>query len=106
MTLLVVAVRMAHLLRALRSRCCAIRQTEALTDPLTGLGNRRRLMHDLDAALKRTAARTLFALFDLDGFKAYNDSFGHPAGDALLRRLGDEPRGRGAAVGLRLPPRR
>ena len=35
-------------------------------------------------------------MFDLDGFKAYNDSFGHPAGDALLVRLG---RNLTAAVG-------
>jgi two-component system cell cycle response regulator len=61
----------------------------AETDPLTGLGNRRALM----AELERTAADAcperplVLALFDLDGFKAYNDAFGHPAGDALLTRL-------------------
>ncbi len=65
---------------------------EALTDPLTGLGNRRRLLLDLDDALLAAAggtSRTL-VLFDLDGFKSYNDAFGHPAGDALLQRLGDK----------------
>ena len=31
----------------------------------------------------------MLALFDLDGFKHYNDSFGHPSGDALLERLGE-----------------
>jgi diguanylate cyclase (GGDEF)-like protein len=55
------------------------------TDVLTGLGNRRRLLRDLDAGL--FAGDTL-TIFDLDGFKVYNDSFGHHAGDVLLGRLG------------------
>jgi diguanylate cyclase (GGDEF)-like protein len=65
-------------------------QIEALTDSLTGLGNRRALMGDLLDALEGRSARLPRALilFDLDGFKHYNDSFGHPAGDALLARLG------------------
>jgi len=65
-------------------------QRDALTDPLTGLGNRRRFMEALqDAMAPRPRGRVgLLVLFDLDGFKAYNDAFGHPAGDALLVRLG------------------
>jgi two-component system cell cycle response regulator len=62
-------------------------RSEALTDALTGLRNRRALMRDLAASLD-TRAPSVLALFDLDGFKAYNDAFGHPAGDALLQRLG------------------
>ena len=58
----------------------------AMTDALTGLPNRRRLMADLETAVDDGQAR--LALFDLDGFKAYNDTFGHLAGDALLTRLG------------------
>jgi two-component system cell cycle response regulator len=64
-------------------------RAEALTDALTGLGNRRKLMRDLEDALHpgyRTPAALV--LFDLNGFKGYNDVFGHPAGDALLARLG------------------
>ena len=51
------------------------------------MANRRRLVADLDDALsdRRSAA---LALFDLDGFKLYNDTYGHPAGDTLLIRLG------------------
>jgi two-component system cell cycle response regulator len=64
------------------------RTHEAETDALTGLHNRRRLMGDLDRALHASPTPTVFALFDLNGFKQYNDVFGHPAGDALLRRLG------------------
>jgi len=65
-------------------------KTEAITDPLTGLANRRKLLFDLERACASLAAGDtwLLALFDLDGFKQYNDSFGHPAGDALLVRLG------------------
>ena len=65
-------------------------RSEAVTDPLTGLANRRKLLLDLDRACTSLAEGRswLLSLFDLDGFKLYNDSFGHPAGDALLVRLG------------------
>jgi diguanylate cyclase (GGDEF)-like protein len=65
-------------------------ETLATTDPLTGLGNRRRLLDDLQRKLQKvTDARPgLLMLLDLNGFKNYNDTFGHPAGDALLVRLG------------------
>jgi diguanylate cyclase (GGDEF)-like protein len=63
---------------------------EARTDPLTGLGNRRLLTADLDSAVRHATDRAPVSLlmFDLDGFKSYNDTFGHPAGDSLLQRLG------------------
>jgi two-component system cell cycle response regulator len=63
---------------------------EANTDELTGLGNRRQLANDLESELHQVSAQRplLLALFDLNGFKSYNDTFGHPAGDALLARLG------------------
>jgi diguanylate cyclase (GGDEF)-like protein len=62
---------------------------EARTDPLTGLPNRRALIADLTAALAWENQRpAILILFDLDGFKQYNDAFGHPAGDLLLQRLG------------------
>jgi two-component system cell cycle response regulator len=65
-------------------------ETLATTDALTGLGNRRRLLDDLQRQLQTVpAARPgLLMLLDLNGFKNYNDTFGHPAGDALLVRLG------------------
>ena len=63
---------------------------DALTDALTGLGNRRKLVDDLARELPLAGpAQPLGVLIcDLDGFKLYNDAFGHPAGDALLARLG------------------
>ena len=61
----------------------------SMTDALTGIPNRRQLKADLDHGLKQAspAKPLLLLLFDLNGFKAYNDTFGHPAGDALLIRL-------------------
>jgi diguanylate cyclase (GGDEF)-like protein len=61
----------------------------SMTDALTGIPNRRQLKADLDRGLKQAspAKPLLLMLFDLNGFKAYNDTFGHPAGDALLIRL-------------------
>ena len=96
---------MARLVLTFRENVAMLRtsRAEALTDALTGLGNRRALAHDL-AAMRREAddaSPVVLVLFDLDGFKHYNDTFGHPAGDALLVRLGGEPRdlpdGRGRA---------
>jgi diguanylate cyclase (GGDEF)-like protein len=57
---------------------------ETMHDHLTGLPNRRRLMADLDSP----GGRRLLVFFDLDGFKSYNDTFGHLEGDLLLERLG------------------
>jgi diguanylate cyclase (GGDEF)-like protein len=66
------------------------------TDPLTGLGSQARLRMDLEQR-GRTPARPLTVLLlDLNGFKRYNDRFGHPAGDELLATLG---RRLGAAMG-------
>jgi diguanylate cyclase (GGDEF)-like protein len=64
----------------------------SLTDGLTGLHNRRRLMADLEARFaeidRSDASPMALGILDLNGFKAYNDAFGHFAGDALLARLG------------------
>jgi two-component system, cell cycle response regulator len=74
-------------------------RAESLSDALTGLGNRRALMRRLDEHFAaRSGDPSLLLLFDLDGFKAYNDTFGHGAGDALLQRLGGRLR---ASVGSR-----
>ena len=63
---------------------------EARNDALTGLPNRRAMQVDLEDALAdaERGIPGVLVLFDLDGFKHYNDSFGHQAGDALLVRLG------------------
>jgi diguanylate cyclase (GGDEF)-like protein len=63
----------------------------AATDPLTGLGNRRALAAAL-REMRDDRGGAFVGMFDLDGFKAYNDTFGHPAGDDLLIRIADRLR--------------
>jgi diguanylate cyclase (GGDEF)-like protein len=100
--LLLVGVFLFFYLRSRRSREAAERlareneellgesQMEASTDLLTGLGNRRGLIAHLEheSAKRGLDRELLMAVFDLDGFKQYNDTFGHAAGDVLLSRLG------------------
>jgi len=61
-------------------------------DELTGLGNRRLVNHALREEInraRRSAGQLSLILIDVDFFKVYNDTYGHPAGDDALRRLGD-----------------
>lgn len=77
-----VAIERADLLARLRE--------QALVDGLTGLPNRRALDEALDAGVSR-AGRTgqpfTVAMVDVDRFKTYNDTYGHPAGDRLLAEI-------------------
>jgi diguanylate cyclase (GGDEF)-like protein len=70
----------AHMLRAT--------SMQAVTDALTGLGNRRQLITDLERLFPSGSRETTLVFFDLNGFKRYNDVYGHGVGDALLARLG------------------
>ena len=80
---------LARFVVTFRSYLVILGQTEheATTDALTGMNNRRALTTDLESTFAGGEEAQLL-LFDLNGFKGYNDAFGHPAGDALLHRLG------------------
>jgi two-component system chemotaxis response regulator CheY len=95
---LVSAARVVDLNRRLATRTEALRHdsvrffTASRTDALTGAGNRLRLDEELTAILaraKRYGHRCSLAMCDLDFFKAYNDRWGHVAGDEALRRVAD-----------------
>lgn len=86
----------------LRDQRAALREAQsrlkaaAHEDPLTGLSNRRRLNEDI-AVLEARRARGISGLsaimIDLDAFKAYNDTLGHPAGDKVLHAIAVATRG-------------
>jgi diguanylate cyclase (GGDEF)-like protein/PAS domain S-box-containing protein len=65
---------------------------QALTDQLTGLGNRHFLEDNLSRELARTLSRdstVCVTMLDIDNFKKFNDSYGHEIGDTLLQKLGE-----------------
>jgi len=66
-------------------------RSQAIRDPLTGLFNRRYMEETLERELRRAERRKVplgVIMFDLDHFKKFNDTFGHPAGDVVLREIG------------------
>jgi len=84
---LLVITRMAQLLREIDTQAQQLRQL-ARVDELTGLPNRRSWSSELPQAIERARrdrSPLVVAMLDLDYFKRFNDEFGHPAGDRLLK---------------------
>jgi len=76
-------------------------QLVAVTDPLTGLGNYRRLLDVLQVEIERsgrTGRPFALVLLDLDGLKKVNDCYGHLVGSQALCRLADVLRGFGRSI--------
>jgi diguanylate cyclase len=72
-----------HSLEAIRA--------ESLTDPLTGLGNRKYFDRSIEMAVQTAVATgepLSLLMFDIDHFKSFNDSYGHLTGDQVLRLVG------------------
>jgi diguanylate cyclase (GGDEF)-like protein len=84
---LLVVTRLAGLLRRVDTQARQLRELSRV-DALTGLPNRRAWASELPAALERARRGghpVSVAMVDLDRFKLFNDEFGHPAGDRLLK---------------------
>jgi diguanylate cyclase (GGDEF)-like protein/PAS domain S-box-containing protein len=81
----------SHAEEALRKSEASLRE-QSVRDHLTGLFNRRYMEETLKRELLRASRRQLslgVIMLDVDGFKQFNDIYGHAAGDAVLRKLGN-----------------
>lgn len=74
-------------MRAMFARRMDSLAREASTDPLTGLLNRASFERSVDSCLQKNR-QGLLLVFDLDNFKQINDQYGHPVGDAVIRKVG------------------
>lgn len=95
-------LQITRIRRQLTDQVCAVDKVEelaqevykmALLDPLTGLFNRRYIEQRLESEIarsKRHGGALAVILFDLDEFKQVNDTYGHAAGDALLKAFGEK----------------
>jgi len=92
------AQELGDLTNSLRDRNRQLRDARRLltdlanVDELTGLGNRRLINNVLQEEInraRRSGASLSIILLDVDYFKSYNDNYGHPAGDVVLKRLAD-----------------
>lgn len=98
LTVVGIALLGASIWAAILLRHSLVREAEALrelehratTDELPGLANRRETLAALDrmlAAARRSGRPLALAILDIDHFKRVNDSYGHPAGDEVIRRV-------------------
>ena len=94
--------RSSELVTELRSKLDNVRK-ESLTDPLTGIANRKAFDNQVDALKSRAPGEAVSLLLcDIDHFKRFNDTWGHQTGDQVLRLvaacLGENTKGRDTAA--------
>jgi diguanylate cyclase (GGDEF)-like protein len=88
LTLALIVAVFVRMIETVRRQSGVLRQHErsALSDPVTGLENRRKLETDVEAVLATPDDRRALVMLELDGLQTYSDRFGYAAGDDLLRR--------------------